>query len=261
MRGARVVLRKELAEILANPMLLASLSSLPAVMVAVTLGVLWTHVAGANEASVVALARWYAPSAPPGAAAAVLIEATVRNSLGLFLVMPVFLPVIIASQSVAGEKERRTLEPLLATPLTAFDLVLGKTLAAAAPALAITFVAFGVFAAGADLVAWPVLRRAILPNAAFLFSVLILAPLLSFFGTCLSVLISARVGDARLAQSLAGLLVMPFFAAVALQFGGLLTFGPAAYLGVAGAALAADAAMLKLAVRLFDRDRLLTRWT
>jgi ABC-2 type transport system permease protein len=257
--GAVIILRKELAEILANPGLIASLSALPAVMVAVTLGVLATY-AGASDASVQALARWYAPSAPPGAATAVLVEATVRNSVGLFL-MPAFIPVILASQSVAGEKERRTIEPLLATPLTALDLVLGKSLAAVVPALCITFLAFAAFAAGADLIAWPILKRAVLPDATFLFSVAVLAPLLSFFGTCLAVLISARVGDARLAQSLAGLLVMPLFGALSLQFAGLLRFGPASYAGLGAAALAADAAMLKLAVRLFDRDRLLTRWS
>jgi ABC-type Na+ efflux pump permease subunit len=193
--------------------------------------------------------------------AATLIAATVRNSVGLFLVMPIFLPVIIASQSVAGEKERHTLEPLLATPVTARDLVLGKSLTAVVPAMAITRVAFAAFAVGADLVVWPVVRRAVLPESTFLFALLVLAPLLSFFGTCLSVFISARVGDARLALTLSGLLVMPFFAAVSLQLAGLLTFGPLAYAVLGTAALVADAVMLGLAVRHFDRDRLLTRWS
>jgi ABC-2 type transport system permease protein len=261
MRRERVILRKELAEILSNPVLLLSLSALPLVMVVVTLFVLGTYVAGADDPGIQAVARWYAPSVQRGAAARVLVEATIRNSVGLFLVMPIFLPVILASQSVAGEKERRTLEPLLATPVSARDLVLGKALAAVVPAMGITVVAFAAFATGADIVAWPVLKRLALPDASFLFAVLVLAPLLSFFGTCMSVLISARVGDARLAQSLAGLLVMPFFGAVSLQFAGLLSFGPVAYASLALVALLADAAMLWLAVRFFDRDRLLTRWS
>jgi ABC-type Na+ efflux pump permease subunit len=52
-----VILRKELAEILSNKVLLASLGALPAVMVAMTLFVLSTYVAGADDAGVQAVAR------------------------------------------------------------------------------------------------------------------------------------------------------------------------------------------------------------
>ncbi len=255
-----VVLSKELREILANRTLLISLASLPVVMVAVSLFVLWTYVRGADDPSIEAIARYYVPSTPRGLGALALVQVTVRNSVGLFLVMPIFLPVIIASHAVAGEKERRTLEPLLATPVTAAQLVLGKSLSAVVPAVGITALTFAVFAAGADSIAWPVVKGPLLPDAVFLFAVLVLAPLLSFFGNCISVLISARVSDPRLAQSLSGLVVMPFFALVSLQFAGLLELGPKAYLAMALGALAADVLMLRLAVRLFDRDRLLTRW-
>ena len=60
----------------------------------------------------------------------------------MFLVMPVFVPILISSQSVAGEKERRTLEPLLASPVTAAELVAGKSLASLVPAVGISWVAF-----------------------------------------------------------------------------------------------------------------------
>lgn len=260
MRLAPVVLRKELSEILSNRMLLLSLASLPAVMVAVSLFILWTYVAGADRPEIEAIARWYVPEGSGRPTAAALVEVTIRNSVGLFLGMPVFLPVLIAAQSVAGEKERRTLEPLLATPVKAMDVVLGKSLAAVIPAYVITLLAFAIFAVGADVIAWPVLGRLALPDPSFLFAVLVLSPLLAFFGNCVSVLISSRVSDSRLAQSLAGLVVMPFFGVVTLQFAGLLSLGPSAHAALAVGTLAADAALLALAVRLFDRDRLLTRW-
>ncbi|MFN7135698.1 MAG: ABC transporter permease, partial [Myxococcales bacterium] len=190
----------------------------------------------------------------------ILLEVMVQNSVGLFLIMPVFLPVLVASQALAGEKERRTLEPLLAAPISPAQLVLGKTLAAMLPALAISTLAFAVFAVGADLITYPLVGRLLLPDGMFFFAVLVLAPLLSFLGTTLSVAISARVGDSRLAQTLSGLVVMPFAAVVVLQVVGLLQLGPGTYLGLAVGALAADVVMLRLAVRLFDRERLLTRW-
>ena len=39
----------------------------------------------------------------------------------LYLVMPVFVPILISSHAVAGEKEKRTLEPLLSSPVTPLD--------------------------------------------------------------------------------------------------------------------------------------------
>ncbi|MGI5860442.1 MAG: ABC transporter permease subunit [Myxococcales bacterium] len=261
MGRAAIVLRKELSEILSNRSLIASLSGLPITMVVVSLFVLATYVRGANDPSVAAIARWYVGDLGDTPISEAIVQVTLRNAIGLFLAMPVFLPVLIASQSVAGEKERRTLEPLLATPITARELVLGKSLATVVPATGITLVAFVVFAVGADLICWPLLGRLVLPDATFLFAVFVLAPLLSFLGNCISVLISARVSDVRLAQSLAGLVVMPFVGVVVLQFVGLLAFGPLAYALTALAALAADVVMLRVAVRFFDRDRLLTRWS
>jgi ABC-type Na+ efflux pump permease subunit len=255
-----IILGKELGEILANRMLLASLASLPLVMVATSLSVIALY-AGADDATVQAVTHWYAPEAHGPAAFAALMERTLRNSVGLFLAMPAFLPVVIASQSVAGEKERRTLEPLLATPVTALDVVLGKSLSAVLPALGITLAAFAAFAFGADLLCARRLGYVPLPDGHYLFCLLVLAPLLSFFANCVSVTIGARVGDVRLAQSLSGLVVMPIFGVLALQFAGLLTLGGWAYPTLAAVALLADVLLLRLAVKMFDRDRLLTRWS
>jgi hypothetical protein len=62
-------------------------------------------------------------------------EAAIQASLfQQFLVLLVLSPVAaamsIAAYSVIGEKQARTLEPLLATPLTTFELLLAKTLGA-----------------------------------------------------------------------------------------------------------------------------------
>ena len=76
----------------------------------------------------------------------------------------------------------------------------------------------------------------------------------------MAVLISARVGDSRLAQQLSGLFVLPLVGLAAGQFGGLLKAGPE-YYGLLGAiVLLLDVAILFSARRLFDRERLMSRW-
>ena len=52
---------------------------------------------------------------------------------------------VIASDSFAGEKERKTIEALLATPLSDSELFVGKVLVAFIPAVLVTFASFAVY--------------------------------------------------------------------------------------------------------------------
>src|SRR6185436_11327245 len=70
-----------------------------------------------------------------------VVDKFLGNWFGLFLVMPVFVPILISSQAVAGEKERRTIEPLLASPISAVELVVGKCLGSLVPAVMISWLA------------------------------------------------------------------------------------------------------------------------
>jgi len=53
----------------------------------------------------------------------------------LYLIIPIMISSVIASDSFAGEKERKTLEALLYTPTTDMELLLGKLLSAWIPAV------------------------------------------------------------------------------------------------------------------------------
>ena len=66
---------------------------------------------------------------PPG-----LLPRSLNAFLFFFAVIAEMLPVAIASYSLVGEKVERSLEPLLATPATDGEILLGKGLAASPPA-------------------------------------------------------------------------------------------------------------------------------
>src|SRR5687768_13401993 len=86
-----------------------------------------------------------------------------------FLVLLVLTPVAgsmsVAAYSVIGEKQARTLEPLLATPLTTLELLAAKVLGAIVPALALTLACFAAYVAGVALLAEPGVFRALLTPA------------------------------------------------------------------------------------------------
>ena len=61
----------------------------------------------------------------------------------LFLLTPITGAMALAAHAVVGEKQARTLEPLLATPITTFELLVAKVLGALLPTLVISFAGLG----------------------------------------------------------------------------------------------------------------------
>lgn len=58
---------------------------------------------------------------------------------------PVSISLVIALETFVGEKERRSLEPLLSTPLTNTELYLGKVFAAMIPPLVAAYLGVGIY--------------------------------------------------------------------------------------------------------------------
>jgi hypothetical protein len=134
--------------------------------------------------------------------------------------------------------------------------VLGKSVAALVPALGITWLAAALFCLGVDLV----VGSPLLPDGAWLFGTLLLSPLLALFGNATAVVVSSRVLDPRAAQNLAATTVVPLLGLLVVQLAGRIALGPRFYAALALGVAAADVALVAVAVRTFDRERLLTRW-
>ncbi len=258
MKGALLIVRKELLELRRSPVLLLSMTSLPATVVVVPVLLLaWLVRAAPTQALDWLQDLYKVPASSPTAA---LVAVLAKNWLPMFLVLPIFLPILLAAQSIGGERERRTLEPLLATPVSTLEIIIGKSVAALVPALAITWIASALFCAGVDAAVWTRLHAFPLPDGPWLFATLVLSPLLSLFGNALAVVVSARIVDPRAAQNVAATTVVPLLGLLVIQLAGGISLGPGFYLGFALGALVADVALIALAVRLFDREKLLTRW-
>jgi ABC-2 type transport system permease protein len=257
---ALAVFWKDFLDLRKNRGLWLSMLALPIILVVVPTAIVLTYTARPDDPNLRVMAQFYDANVDQAASLRFLIDKVLIDWFVMYLIMPVFVPILISSHSVAGEKERRTLEPLLASPVTALELVVGKSLASLVPSVAICFLAFGFLCVGVDAAAWPAVHALVLPNAMWSFGVLCIAPLFAFFGNGIAVLISARVGDARLAQQYAGLFVLPLVGLAAGQFGGFLKAGTGYYALVASVVLVLDAVLLLLTAKLFDRERLMSRW-
>ena len=180
-----------------------------------------------------------------------------------FLVLLVLAPVAgamsVAAYSVIGEKQARTLEPLLATPLTTFELLAAKVLGALLPALALTLACFVAYVGGVTLVAQPRVFRALLTPSS-LAVIFLLGPLAALAALQLAVAVSSRANDARSAQQIGALVIFPIAALLVLQLTGSfqLTVPVIAFMALALAGVNVGLGLLGIA--LFDRESILTRW-
>ncbi|HEX2186457.1 MAG TPA: ABC transporter permease subunit [Chloroflexota bacterium] len=176
------------------------------------------------------------------------------------ILLPIVVPSVIASYSIVGEKSNRTLEPLLATPVRTWELLLGKMLAAVVPAVAITWLAAVLFVAGMGAVA--ISRRVLtaIVTPSWLLLLLLGVPLLALIVVAAMVAISSRVSDPRTAQQISGFLVIPVVLFFIGQITGLVVLRPVLVLAlILGLAVVAVLAVWG-ASRLFQREVILTRW-
>ena len=178
-----------------------------------------------------------------------------------YLILAGFIPTTIASYTVVGEKVEKSLEPLLATPTTDGEIVLGKAIAAIVPPLGSIIVASAIFMALADVVTRGILGRYFFPTSSSMIVLFVMVPLASAMSVAWNVVISARVNDVRIAQQIGALVVLPFAALYVAGEVGLIDLGVIRnLLLVAGGQLVAAVLLLYLAVATFRREEILTRW-
>lgn len=196
---------------------------------------------------------WQGQGLPPEAQAALF-----NTALMYFLILPVMIPVTLAVYSIVGEKEQGTLEPLLATPLTDWELFLGKALVAALPAVALTWGVFGLFLAAAHLMLGGIPPGVL--SVPWLLSIFVLSPLLALFGVLVSMLVSSRTSDPRAAYQFSGLAVVPSLVPLIVYSARMTAVNLLLVLLEAGILVLLDGGLLVLAVKLFRREEILTRW-
>jgi ABC-2 type transport system permease protein len=193
------------------------------------------------------------------------VLAGVNQIVGLatmyFVLIPAILPSIIASYSFVGEKIEKSLEPLLATPTTDGELLLGKSLASFVPCMVVTYVGAAISAVLIDVWALttPQIGTLVIPNPYWALVIGVIAPLACIMSVEANIIVSSRVNDIRAAQQLGGLVVLPLifvviFASTSAQVSVLLA------VGISAALAAADLALFYLSKATFQREEILTKW-
>jgi Cu-processing system permease protein len=146
--------------------------------------------------TVFALVITYFGGAQQGAVGVRSIEFTIASLVSLVIYLIPLIALLLGFDAVVGERERGSLDLLLALPITRLELLLGKYLGLAAALTVSTVAGFGVVAV---LLAGQIGVAGLLPYAGFLFSSVLLG--LAFLS--LAVLLSVVARDRTRASGLA----------------------------------------------------------
>jgi ABC-2 type transport system permease protein len=182
-----------------------------------------------------------------------------QQFLILLVITPVAASMSVAAYSVIGEKQARTLEPILATPITTFELLAAKVAGSLVPAVVLTFGSFAVYVAGTLVFARAGVFRALFTPRSLMI-VFLLGPLAALAALQLAVCVSSRVNDARSAQQIGALIILPVTVLLVAQLTGSFMLTSTMILLMALALAIVNAGLMAIGVALFERESILTRW-
>lgn len=182
-----------------------------------------------------------------------------QQFLILLLLTPVAGSMSVAAYSVIGEKQARTLEPLLATPIRTFELLAAKVLGSLIPSLALTLGCFALYVGATMLFGGPGAYRVLLAGRS-LAIVFVLGPLAALAALQMAVCVSSRVNDARSAQQIGALIILPIAGLLVAQVTGSVILSSTIVMLIALGLAVVNAVLMVVGIALFDRESILTRW-
>lgn len=175
----------------------------------------------------------------------------------MFLIMPLMASTTIASESFAGERERKTMEALLYTPASDAELFLGKVTASAVPSIGITWLSFAIYTLILNLAPYVYIQRIWFPLPTWWPLIFWITPALVILGISLTVLISARVQNFLGAYQTSASVVLLVVALFAGQLSGMLYLSVGIEILLGLLFWTAAALLTALAIRTFNREALL----
>lgn len=181
-----------------------------------------------------------------------MVVIAIQFSVVMFLVLPIFVPTIIAADSFAGEKDRGTAEGLAVAPISDSEIYLGKIMGSFIPTMAGIWLAAIGFVFLANYASKEVLGRNLLPDLNFILSILVVAPLLGIASVNIMIFASTKTSNARDSQQIGSLISLPL---MALVFGSFVFMSVYVLLISAGVLIIVDVIAVKIGMSLLNREK------
>ncbi|SEM18997.1 ABC-2 type transporter [Mesobacillus persicus] len=171
----------------------------------------------------------------------------------LFLLVPIITASVVAANSFVGEKERRTLESLLFSPVSIKTLFISKTVASFIPSFLVSVISFILCGLIINGLGYQLFQEIIFPSGNWIVLITCLSPMVTLMTVLLNLFISSRVKTYQEAQNISGIIILPVIGMIAGQASGLFLVGVEITLMISAAILLLNLILLQRITKLNDR--------
>jgi uncharacterized membrane protein SpoIIM required for sporulation/ABC-type transport system involved in multi-copper enzyme maturation permease subunit len=166
---------------------------------------------------------------------------------------PVTVALVLALESFVGEKERRSLEPLLCSPLSDFQIYLGKLSAALVPALIASYL--GMF----FYLFWIYFQGIWFPDGVLILQIFVLATANCFLMVSGAVVVSSQTTSMRAANLLAVFIIIPMAILLQAESAVIVWANSAVLFWTIVGEVAVAVLLVRIGVAHFNREELIGR--
>lgn len=178
-----------------------------------------------------------------------------------FVIIAALLPLYISSYGIVGEKVEKSLEPLLSTPTTDGEILMGKYVGTFIPSLLAVYLGALVYMTLVDLTTQRYFGYFFFPNASFLVLLFVAIPASMTYAITLSVFVSSKVDNVMSAYQGGGVTLIPFLVLYVLSEIGLIKLIDTVNIAIISAGLITVAILMYFISRnTFGREKILTEW-
>ncbi len=260
MNRIKTIIDKEWAEVFKNRMVIFTVILLPLIFTLIPLIFLSVFRSEGGGGGTDMPASFAATCGATATAADCLQIFVINEFLLFYMIIPIIIPITIAAYSIVGEKTTRSLEPLLATPISTTELLTGKGFAAAIPGILATWLSFAVFLIGASITKTSPGVMAYILSPTWLLAVIVAGPLMAILSVNFALFVSSRVNDPRVAEQISAVLVLPILLVLFGQIAGFVILNVSTMMLFIVVLALIDVGLVYLGARLFQRETILTRW-
>ena len=173
-----------------------------------------------------------------------------------FLIIPIMTGSILASTSFVAERENKTMEALLYTPISMTQLLTSKLFSALVPSIIVTWITAIGSGLAINIPCYLQFQAFPFPTTLWLLNLFWLAPIISSLSLTFSVLVSAKSQTYQEAQQKSSLLVFPLMALIIGQVSGLYSLGAFNYFLIGLAIIPIEIFLLQRIAKNFQRENL-----
>lgn len=190
------------------------------------------------------------------------VEADLISAFGFFFViLSAIVPLYISSYGIVGEKLEKSMEPLLSTPTSDSEILLGKYIGTFIPSILAVYLGAIVYMVLIDLLTKGNFGYSFFPNTSFTILLLVAVPASSTYAITLSVFISSKVSNVMSAYQGGGTTLIPFLVLYVLgEIGLVKLYETPSVLMISAGLIAIAIIMYFISRATFGREKILTEW-